>query len=177
MPSDPSKPAGASPYHLRFYAPHIHLAPVFGGDWFGRKAERFARVFGTPGFLIVQSVLVAVWIAFNVWSLRHFDPYPFILLNLAFSLQSAYAAPLILLAQTRQADRDKALSEADAQHREALAAASLERQDLATRQQEQILKLLEQNTELTRITRELTQHVEGLTREIHEQTCIKGQTG
>jgi uncharacterized membrane protein len=118
-------------------------------------------------------VLVAAWIAFNVWSIRHFDPYPFILLNLAFSLQSAYAAPLILLAQTRQADRDKAMSEADAQHREALAVASLERQEIANRQQEQILKLLEQNTELTRITRELTQHVEELTREIHEQTCSK----
>jgi uncharacterized membrane protein len=169
MSSHPS----ASP-HLRFHAPHLHLTSAFGSDWFGRKAERFARVFGTPGFLIVQSVLVAAWIAFNVWSIRHFDPYPFILLNLAFSLQSAYAAPLILLAQTRQADRDKAMSEADAQHREALAVASLERQEIANRQQEQILKLLEQNTELTRITRELTQHVEELTREIHAQTCSKG---
>jgi uncharacterized membrane protein len=175
MSSDPSAQAAGSPqnpeHHLRFHAPHLHLTSVFGGDWFGRKAESFARFFGTPVFLIAQTVLVGVWIAFNVWGLAHFDPYPFILLNLAFSTQAAYAAPLILLAQTRQADRDKALAEADAQHREALAAASNERQALAARQQEQILTLLEQNTELTRMTRELTARIGELTREIHTRTC------
>jgi len=175
MSSDPSAQATGSPqspeHHLRFHAPHLHLTSVFGGDWFGRKAESFARFFGTPIFLIVQTVLVGCWIAFNIWGLAHFDPYPFILLNLAFSTQAAYAAPLILLAQTRQADRDKALSEADAQHREALAAASVERQALAARQQEQILALLEQNTELTRVTRELTARIGELTREIHIRTC------
>ena len=174
MSSDSSAQAG-SPHrpghHLRFHAPHVHLTSAFGGDWFGRKAEMFARFFGTPLFLIAQSVLVGVWIAFNVWWLTHFDPYPFILLNLAFSTQAAYAAPLILLAQTRQADRDKALSEADAQHREALAAASAERQELAARQQELIVKLLEQNTELTRTTQELTLRVQELTRDIHSRTC------
>jgi uncharacterized membrane protein len=170
MPSEPA-PA-AMPHHLRFHAPHIHLAPAFGSDWFGRKAESFARFFGTPVFLIAQTVLVAAWIAFNVWgSLHHFDPYPFILLNLAFSTQAAYAAPLILLAQTRQADRDKALAEADAQHREALANASLERQEIATHLQEQILQLLEQNTELTRVTRELTERIEILAQKIHDHTC------
>lgn len=172
MPTDPSQPAVVPPHHLRFHTPHLHLSSAFGSDWFGRKAEAFARFFGTPVFLIAQTVLVGVWIGFNVWgSAHHFDPYPFILLNLAFSTQAAYAAPLILLAQTRQADRDKALSEADAQHREDLAAASLERQEIATRQQEQILRLLEQNTELTRITRELTERIETLTREIHDHTC------
>jgi uncharacterized membrane protein len=175
MSSDPSVQAAGSPqrldHHLRFHAPHIHLTSAFGADWFGRKAESFARFFGTPVFLVLQTVLVGVWIAFNVWGLAHFDPYPFILLNLAFSTQAAYAAPLILLAQTRQADRDKALSEADAQHREALAAASSERQELAARQQELIVKLLEQNTELTRITQELTARVEELTRDIHSRTC------
>jgi uncharacterized membrane protein len=163
--------------HLRFPAPHLHLTSAFGSDWFGRKAEGFARFFGTPTFLIAQTLLVVCWIALNVQGIAHFDHYPFILLNLAFSTQAAYAAPLILLAQTRQADRDKAMSEADAQHREALGNASIERQEIANRQQEQILALLEQNTELTRITRELTQHVEELTREIHEQTCSKGKTG
>ena len=175
MSSDPSVQAAGSPqrpgHHLRFHAPHLHLSSAFGGDWFGRKAESFARFFGTPVFLIVQTVLVGVWIAFNVWGLAHFDPYPFILLNLAFSTQAAYAAPLILLAQTRQADRDKALSEADAQHREALAAASSERQELAAHQQELIVKLLEQNTELTRVTQELTLRVQELTRDIHSRTC------
>jgi uncharacterized membrane protein len=174
MSSDPSLPAAPThpDYHLRFHAPHLHLAPAFGSDWFGQKAERFARFFGTPTFLITQSLIVAVWIVLNVWGLTHFDRYPFILLNLAFSLQAAYAAPLILLAQTRQADRDKMMSDADAQHREALAKASFERQEIATRQQEQIFKLLEQNTELTRITRELTERVEALTSEIHQRTCV-----
>ncbi len=175
MPSDPSVPSATSPQHpgnhLRFHASHFHLNSAFGGDWFGRKAEGFARFFGTPVFLIAQTVLVGIWIAFNVWGLAHFDPYPFILLNLAFSTQAAYAAPLILLAQTRQADRDKALSEADAQHREALAAASSERQALAARQQELIVQLLEQNTELTRTTQELTMRVQELTRDIHSRTC------
>ena len=175
MSTDPSVQAAGSPqrldHHLRFHQPHRHLASAFGGDWFGRRAELFARFFGTPIFLVTQTVLVAVWIGFNVWGLAHFDPYPFILLNLAFSTQAAYAAPLILLAQTRQADRDKALTEADAQHREALAAASSERQELAARQQEAILKLLEQNTELTRVTQDLTLRVQELTRDIHNRTC------
>src|SRR6185295_2807319 len=170
MASDSAK------HHLRFHAPHLHMAPAFGSDWFGQRAERFARFFGTPTFLISQTLLVGIWIVLNVWGLTHFDRYPFILLNLAFSLQAAYAAPLILLAQTRQADRDKAMSDADAQHREALSKASLERQEIATRQQEQILKLLEQNTELTQLTRELTQRVEALTRDIHNRTCV-GEAG
>lgn len=164
-------PADSAKHSLRFHAPHLHMAPAFGSDWFGQRAERFARFFGTPTFLISQTLLVGIWIVLNVWGLTHFDRYPFILLNLAFSLQAAYAAPLILLAQTRQADRDKVMTEADAQHREALSSASMERQEIANRQQEQILKLLEQNTELTRVTRELTQRVEALTSEIHQRTC------
>jgi uncharacterized membrane protein len=109
------------PEHARrFHLPHAHLEPPFGGDWFGLKAERFARFFGTPTFLIAQTILVAVWVWVNAAGFTQFDVYPFILLNLAFSLQAAYAAPLILLAQTRQADRDKAHSIADAQHREDL---------------------------------------------------------
>jgi len=179
MSPDPSTSASAAPkpnHHLRFHTPHLHLAPVFGGDWFGQRAESFARFFGTPTFIIAQTVLVAIWIALNIWGLAHYDPYPFILLNLAFSLQAAYAAPLILLAQTRQADRDKAMTEADAQHREALSKASLERQEIATRQQDQILKLLEQNTELTQITRELSERIEELARQIHQRTC-PGEAG
>ena len=93
----------------------------------------------------------------NVLGLTHFDIYPFILLNLAFSLQAAYAAPLILLAQTRQADRDKAHADADAQHREDLAQASFERQVLAEQQAAELENLLEQNTRLTQLTQELTQ--------------------
>src|SRR5207302_85773 len=80
----------------------------FGSGSFGAKAEAFARFFGTPTFLIGQTLIVGTWIVLNAAKIVHFDLYPFILLNLAFSLQAAYAAPLILLAQTRQADRDKA---------------------------------------------------------------------
>src|SRR5947209_14685891 len=155
--------------HFRFHQPHVHLASVFGDTWFGEKAEGFARFFGTPTFLVGQTLVVAIWIAVNVIGWTRFDVYPFILLNLAFSLQAAYAAPLILLAQTRQADRDKMMTEADAQHREALATASVERQRIATETQEQILKLLQQNTELTEITRALTQRIEELTRDIHSR--------
>jgi uncharacterized membrane protein len=93
--------------------------PVYNPDQFGAIAERLARFFGTPRYLIMQTAIVIVWIAFNAFEAlnygKHapFDPYPFILLNLAFSTQAAYAAPLILLAQNRQADRDKAEVERD----------------------------------------------------------------
>ena len=159
----------SSGYHFRFHAPHAHLSSVFGDDWFGVRAEAFARFFGTPTFLIAQTVVVGIWIALNVAGLTAFDVYPFILLNLAFSLQAAYAAPLILLAQTRQADRDKVHTDADAQHREALARASLERQELAEKQTAQMLELLDQNTKLTRMTQELSQRIEALTNEIHRR--------
>lgn len=139
--------------HLRFHAAHSHLETPFGGDWFGRRAEVFARFFGTPVFLIAQSGLVVVWIALNAIQVASYDPYPFILLNLAFSLQAAYAAPLILLAQTRQADREKSRTDADARHREDLAQANL--------------RLLEQNTELTREVAGLAQQIDRLTRDIH----------
>ena len=154
-------------HHLRFHLPHTHLAPVFGNDWFALKAESFARFFGTPFFLMAQTLAVAVWILLNVLGIVHFDVYPFILLNLAFSLQAAYAAPMILLAQTRQADRDKAHADADAQHREALAVASLERQATAEQQATQLMELMRLNTDLTKLTKELTERVETLTAEIH----------
>ena len=159
--------SAVSPHHFRFHAPHAHLAPAFGSDSFGVKAEAFARFFGTPMFLVVQSVVVAIWIGLNVVGVTQFDLYPFILLNLAFSLQAAYAAPLILLAETRQADRDKAHADADARHREDLAAASTEHQALVTQQTVQLLELLQQNTELTRLTQEMSQRIESLTAEMH----------
>jgi uncharacterized membrane protein len=159
----------SSKNHFRFHLPHVHLSTVFGGDWFALKAEAFARFFGTPIFLIAQTVVVMVWICLNIFGYTKFDVYPFILLNLAFSLQAAYAAPLILLAQTRQADRDKAHAEADAQHREDLAKASEERQLLAAKETAIMSELLRQNTELTEITRKLTERIEVLTREMHSK--------
>jgi uncharacterized membrane protein len=168
MPTLPTPPVPtpadtkAADHYFRFHAPHLHLGSVFGDDWFAVKAEGFARFFGTPVFLIAQTVVVAVWIALNVLGLTKFDLYPFILLNLAFSLQAAYAAPLILLAQTRQSDRDKAHADADAQHREALAASS-------GQQTAQMMQLLEQNTQLTERIQELSQRIEKLTIEMHGQ--------
>jgi uncharacterized membrane protein len=174
IPNPATGPSTGPLHHLRFHAPHAHLGTAFGSDAFGVKAEAFARFFGTPTFLIAQTVLVAIWIGVNVAGATQFDVYPFILLNLAFSLQAAYAAPLILLAQTRQADRDKAHTEADAQHREALAAASEERQALAVTQAGQIMVLLQQNTELTRLTQELSQRIEALTTEMHGRIVRNG---
>ena len=90
------------------------LHSPFGNDRIGQLAERFARFFGTPQFIIGQTILVVAWIAVNVVAVSlRWDPYPFILLNLAFSTQAAYAAPLILLAQNRQDDRDRANIERD----------------------------------------------------------------
>ena len=156
-------------HHLRFHEACAHLAAPFGNNTFGVKAEAFARFFGTPTFLIAQTIIVTIWIVVNAINLAHFDVYPFILLNLAFSLQAAYAAPLILLAQTRQADRDKAHTDADAQHREALAQASIEREEVAAKQSAQILELLNQNTKLTQLTQELAQRIKDLTGEIHDK--------
>src|SRR6266536_831299 len=87
-------------------APEHHGA--FGQDAFGRGAEKVARFFGTPQYIVGQTIAVVAWIAVNSVALTyHFDPFPFILLNLAFSTQAAYAAPLILLAGNRQALRDR----------------------------------------------------------------------
>lgn len=90
------------------------LAPRVDPDAFARFSERIARFLGTGRFLAAQTVLVVVWIALNLVAVSlRWDPYPFILLNLAFSTQAAYAAPLILLAQNRQDDRDRIALEAD----------------------------------------------------------------
>ena len=153
--------SAAEDNHRRFHLPHAHLAAPFGGDRFGMLAEGFARFFGSPTFIMSQTAVVLAWIAINAAAATlRWDPYPFILLNLVFSTQAAYAAPLLLLAQTRQADRDKSWSDADALHREELS----ERTLILLRQN---TSLLEQNTELTRRIAELSEHVTGLTQQIH----------
>jgi uncharacterized membrane protein len=177
MPSDvapdvKAKKCEVSSDYFRFHAPHLHLGSLYGEDWFALKAEAFARFFGTPVFLVIQTIIVAIWIFVNVVGLAHFDIYPFILLNLAFSLQAAYAAPLILLAQTRQADRDKAHAEADAQHREDIARASAERQVSMTTQTALLVDMLNQNTELTEHIRVLTERMESLTVEVHKNVVV-----
>jgi uncharacterized membrane protein len=126
----------------------------FGSDRFGEWAEKFARFFGTPKFLIGQSIFVLIWIVLNFFQKFSFDPYPFILLNLAFSTQAAYAAPLILLSQTRQAERDKLWEKSDAEHREELHQSILEHQ--------------KQSNELSQQILELTKNVNFLTAETHK---------
>jgi uncharacterized membrane protein len=102
--TDLSVPRGAAP----------RMGARYDADAFGRFSEAIARFLGTGRFLAGQSVLVVGWIVLNtIGIIKHWDPYPFILLNLAFSTQAAYAAPLILLAQNRQDDRDRAIIERD----------------------------------------------------------------
>jgi uncharacterized membrane protein len=142
--------------YVKHAARHADLHGAFGNDEFGARAERVARFFGTPQYIFGQSVLVAIWIAVNALAVSlRWDPYPFILLNLAFSTQAAYAAPLILLAQTRQADRDKAQEVASAAHRD----------ELSTNQ----IELLRQNTELTQQVAQLSREIDDLTRKIHQR--------
>jgi uncharacterized membrane protein len=155
------------PDHLRHLDPTKFSA--FGGDTFGRIAERIARFFGTPNYIIGQTIVVLTWVAINATGLVHFDVYPFILLNLAFSLQAAYAAPLILLAQTRQADREKDHAEADAKHREELASKSAHREEVAQRELHMLHKLIDQNTELTQQNTDMARQIEDLTVKIHDR--------
>jgi uncharacterized membrane protein len=144
---------------------------AFGSDAFGRIAERVARFFGTPQYIVGQTIVVLLWIAMNTTALLnlvHFDKYPYILLNLAFSTQAAYAAPLILLASTRQADRDK-IAEDKAERRH-------DRVEHAMKAEtERLLELLQSNTQLTTQDKELTEQVAQLTREIHALICKPGE--
>ena len=141
---------------------------AFGEDPFGRAAERAARFFGTPRYIIGQTLVVIAWIALNsVALMAHWDPYPFILLNLAFSTQAAYAAPLILLAQTRQATRDKALGDKLEMHREREEKHGERRVAQLTKETDKLQALLEANTDLTKQDKDLTEQVAALTREIH----------
>ena len=119
------------------------------GDGFGQFAEATARFMGSPKFILYMTIFVVTWIAANVVLYKvsekyAWDPYPFILLNLAFSTQASYSAPLILLAQNRQDDRDRVQAEQDRQRAERnladteyltreIAALRIALQDVATR--------------------------------------------
>lgn len=109
-----------TPRTSRRYSPRVDPEAV------GQITESIARFFGTGRYLLVQTILVVAWIALNLFAVGlRWDPYPFILLNLAFSTQAAYAAPLILLAQNRQENRDRAALEQD-RHRAAQTKADTE---------------------------------------------------
>lgn len=91
------------------------LRPHYDPEAFGRLSERIARFLGTARFIVYMTVFVSVWVLWNVFAPPHlrFDPYPFIFLTLMLSLQASYSAPLILLAQNRQDDRDRIQYEQD----------------------------------------------------------------
>lgn len=172
LKSAPERLLQAPEYAIRYLLPHRNVSSAFGDDWFGQVAERLARFFGTPKYIAGQTMIVILWVIFNGYSiLVHFDKYPFILLNLAFSTQAAYAAPLILLAQTRQADRDKVHAEADAHHREELAQMAIQKQEATERHAEHLQKLIEQNTALTEETRAMASRIDELTAELHQIIC------
>jgi uncharacterized membrane protein len=141
---------------------------AFGDDTFGRFAEKTARFFGTPHYILGQTVVVAAWIVLNsvAW-FHHWDGRPFILLNLIFSTQAAYAAPLILLAQTRQADRDKV-------HGDVIEKKHTRLEEMADKQTADILQLLTANTDLTQQDKNLTEEVAKLTKEIHALLTQRG---
>ena len=100
----------------RLYTPRTSRrdSPRVDPEAVGQLTESIARFFGTGRYLLLQTILVFAWIAVNLFAVKlRWDPYPFILLNLAFSTQAAYAAPLILLAQNRQENRDRVALEED----------------------------------------------------------------
>jgi uncharacterized membrane protein len=137
-----SVPRGAAPIGARYDA-----------DAFGRMSEAIARFLGTGKFLVGQSALVVGWIILNTIGLvKHWDPYPFILLNLAFSTQAAYAAPLILLAQNRQDDRDRASVERD---REVASRTQADTEYLARELAAIRLTLDDLETSLSRLTKQI----------------------
>ncbi|HEY4413430.1 MAG TPA: DUF1003 domain-containing protein [Gaiellaceae bacterium] len=141
----------------------VQLHGAFGNDGFGRLAEKAARFFGTPQYIVGQTIAVLAWVVLNSTQLHlgfAWDLYPFIALNLLFSLQAAYAAPLILLAQTRQADRDKLHSDhIEKSHSRLERAAKMET--------DRLLELVQSNNDLTAQDKQLTEEVAELVRQIH----------
>ena len=142
----------------------IYNSPPIGA----RIADIVTTFLGSWKFIALQTVIVIIWIVGNVYLIFHFDPYPFILLNLAFSTQAAYAAPLILLAQTRQAERDKVASETAERRHEEIGREAAARVAALRSETDKLEQLLQSNTDLTRQDKELTEQVAALTREMHE---------
>jgi uncharacterized membrane protein len=148
---------------------------TFGPDAFGRAAEHAARFFGTPQYIVGQTIVVIFWVALNsIAVIQHWDPYPFILLNLAFSTQAAYAAPLILLAQTRQAERDKRADDLAERRHDEVERMAAERVAAIKAETDRLVALISSNTELTQQDKDLTEQVAALTREIHASVTREG---
>ncbi|MDF3291958.1 MULTISPECIES: DUF1003 domain-containing protein [Streptomyces] len=123
MTMERTKASGPARSRVRLDVPRevrISVLPSYDPETFGRMSERVARFLGTGRFLIWMSVLLFLWVVWNTSAPNglRFDSYPFIFMNLALSLQAAYAAPLILLAQNRQDDRDRVNLEQDRRRNE-----------------------------------------------------------
>ena len=111
-----------------------------------RVSDSVSTGMGSWRFIIIQTVIILCWIGGNVWLIFHFDPFPFIFLNLAFSAQAAYSTPIIMMSQNRAAIRDKIQAEHQYEHQE---------------------KELALNTNLTKDVHKLTEEIHKLTEEIH----------
>ncbi len=139
--------------------------PAYDPDAFARFAERMARFLGTGRYLAAQTLFVLFWIALNLAAVSlRWDPYPFILLNLCFSTQAAYAAPMILLAQNRQADRDREETERD---REANARSLADMEYLA-REIAGVRQALERKAD----REDVIEAIEGLTRALEQNPGV-----
>ncbi|MEY3330914.1 MAG: hypothetical protein RL202_180 [Actinomycetota bacterium] len=122
------------------------IRPSYDPETFGRISERFARFIGTAKFLVYMTIFVAGWVLWNVFGPRdlRWDEYPFIFLTLLLSLQASYAAPLILLAQNRQADRDRVTSQEDrARDERNLAVTEFMVREIAAMRKELVLEIRE----------------------------------
>ncbi|MFE0105647.1 DUF1003 domain-containing protein [Streptomyces sp. NPDC059009] len=120
---DGARPEAARPPRLRLdqpRAPRRKLLPDYDPEAFGRLSERIARFLGTGRFIVWMTVIIILWVVWNIAApdALRFDQYPFIFLTLMLSLQASYAAPLILLAQNRQDDRDRVNLEQDRRQNE-----------------------------------------------------------
>ncbi|MET8631216.1 DUF1003 domain-containing protein [Streptomyces sp. NPDC004096] len=119
----PSGATAATRSRIRLDQPQrrrTRILPEWDPEAFGRLSERIARFLGTGRFIVWMTVVIIVWLVWNVTAPHYlrFDPYPFIFLTLMLSLQASYAAPLILLAQNRQDDRDRVNLEQDRKQNE-----------------------------------------------------------
>ena len=158
---------------LRFHRAH-QTEGVFGDSFMERMSEEVASGMGTVQFIVISTVIIIAWVFVNhaVAFLEHawkglkdgqgFDPEPWILLNLLFSMVAFYTGALVIIAQKSQAKKDAAKEIADAKHREELA--SIHSQ------------MLQENTDLTKRVVELTDQVERFAKEIHNAVCVAPQT-
>jgi uncharacterized membrane protein len=167
--SDSGRNALKQTLHRRKLQPddHRHVVNVIHHDeaTFGERiADKAAAGIGSWKFLIIQTIAVLCWLTLNIIGLtNHWDPFPFILLNLLFSVQAAYTGPVLLLAGNRQAQKDRLTLEHAAGEA-----------DKADEQNVQILQAIETNTE---VTIQILRHVEALVSDHVAQSVPKPEVG